>query len=144
LDESNEFQENRMEKILAACGNDCASCPRHLPKREAELRHTAELWMKIGYRDHVVSNEEISCTGCTTDNWCRYNVIQCTTKRKISDCGKCPEYPCANIAECFEVTKSFAPMCRKVCTEEEYETLKKAFFEKKENLSTSSHSSAIK
>ena len=35
--------------------------------------------------------------------------------------------------ECFKVTKSFKPMCRKVCTDEEYKQLKKAFFEKKES-----------
>ena len=31
-------------------------------------------------------------------------------------------------------TASFEPKCREVCTEEEYKTLKKAFFEKDENL----------
>lgn len=36
--------------------------------------------------------------------------------------------------ECFEVTKSFEPKCRQVCTEEEYIQLKKAFFEKEQNL----------
>ena len=36
--------------------------------------------------------------------------------------------------ECFEVTKSFEPKCRQVCTAEEYSRLKKAFFEKEQNL----------
>ena len=36
--------------------------------------------------------------------------------------------------ECFEVTKSFEPQCRNVCTDEEYEKLRKAFFEKEKNL----------
>lgn len=53
-----------MERIIAACGNDCAACPRYVAhpykKTNEELRHTAELWMKIGYRDHLVTNEEIS------------------------------------------------------------------------------------
>ncbi|MBR3246082.1 MAG: GNAT family N-acetyltransferase, partial [Parasporobacterium sp.] len=39
-------------KIIAACGNDCAACPRYTTypyeKTEEELHHTAELWMKIG------------------------------------------------------------------------------------------------
>ncbi len=126
-----------MEKIIAACGNDCSACPRHIPKTEEELRHTAELWMKIGYRDHIVSNDEISCTGCKVNNWCRYNVIQCTTKKNIPNCGKCEEYPCAKLKECFAVTKSFAPSCKKVCSDEEYEVLQRAFFEKKENLDRS-------
>lgn len=123
-----------MDKIIAACGNDCSSCPRYLPKTEEELRHTAELWMKIGYRDHVVSNEEISCGGCTINNWCRYNVIQCTTQKNISNCGECDVYPCENIKQCFQVTKSFEPMCREVCSPEEYEQINKAFFQKQENL----------
>ena len=50
-------------------------------------------------------------------------------------CAECEEYPCDNMKECFEVTKSFEPMCKKVCTDEEYEQLKGAFFEKEKNLS---------
>ena len=42
-----------MKKIIAACGNDCAACPRYVAhpyeKMYEELRHTADLWMKIGY-----------------------------------------------------------------------------------------------
>ncbi len=36
--------------------------------------------------------------------------------------------------ECFEVTRSFEPMCKKVCTDEEYKQLKRAFFEKEKNF----------
>lgn len=54
-----------MEKIIAACGNDCAD-------------------------------------------------------RGIETCAECREYPCDNMKECFEVTKSFMPKCREVCTDEEY------------------------
>ena len=126
------------EKIIAACGNDCAACPRYTAypyeKTEEELHHTAELWMKIGYRDHVVKNEEIACSGCKPENWCRYRVVKCCEDRVIKNCGECAEYPCDNMKECFEVTKSFEPMCRKVCTDEEYRQLKRAFFEKEKNL----------
>ena len=126
------------EKIIAACGNDCAVCPRYtahpFEKTEEELRHTAELWMKIGYRDHIVSNEEIACYGCKPENWCRYRVVKCCEDRGIKTCGSCSEFPCDNMKECFTVTKSFAPMCRQVCTEDEYKRLEKAFFEKEKNL----------
>ena len=125
-------------KIIAACGNDCAACQRYTAypyeKTKEELHHTAELWMKIGYRDHVVKNEEIACSGCKPENWCRYRVVKCCEDRVIKNCGECVEYPCDNMKECFEVTKSFEPMCRKVCTDEEYRQLKRAFFEKEENL----------
>ena len=127
-----------MEKIIAACGNDCAACPRYVAhpyeKTSEELRHTAELWMKIGYRDHIVTNEEISCTGCKPENWCRYQVVKCCEDRGIKTCAECREYPCANMKECFEITKSFEPKCLEVCKEEEYQQLKKAFFEKESNL----------
>lgn len=125
-------------KIIAACGNDCSACPRYVKhpyeKTEQELQRTAELWMKIGYRDHVVSNEEIACTGCKTENWCRYKVVECCAGKGIATCAECSDYPCANMKDCFEVTASFEPKCREICTEEEYDMLKKAFFEKEENL----------
>ena len=126
------------EKIIAACGNDCAACPRYTAhpyeKTDEELHHTAELWMDIGYRDHIVSNEEIACFGCRPENWCRYRVVKCCGEHGIKTCGECAEYPCDNIKKCFEVTKSFEPMCRQVCTDDDYKRLEKAFFEKEKNL----------
>lgn len=107
------------EKIIAACGNDCASCPRYVvypyEKTDDELYHTAELWMRIGYRDHVVENEEIACYGCKPENWCRYRVIKCCKDQGIKTCGECSEYPCDNIKACFKVTKSFEPMPEIFC-----------------------------
>ena len=105
-------------------------------KTEEELRHTAELWAKIGYRDHVVTNEEIACTGCKPENWCRYHVVKCCEEKGIQTCAECAAYPCENMKECFRVTKSFEPACRRVCTDEEFGRLKRAFFEKEENLAT--------
>jgi hypothetical protein len=48
-----------MKQKIAACGNDCSFCPRMLPKTAAELTATAKLWHKIGYRDQVVSNDNV-------------------------------------------------------------------------------------
>ncbi len=128
------------ERIIAACGNDCSACPRYTAhpyeKTEEELRHTAELWMRIGYRDHVATNQEISCSGCRPENWCRYRVVKCCEDRGIKTCAECAEYPCGNMRECFQVTMSFEPACRAACTEEEYERLRKAFFEKEKNLNS--------
>ena len=127
-----------MSKIIAACGNDCSVCPRYVAppyeKTAEELHRTAELWMKIGYRDHVVTNEEISCSGCKPENWCRYRVVKCCEEKGIKTCAECAEYLCDRMKECFEVTMSFEPKCRQVCTAEEYEQLRKAFFEKEENM----------
>ncbi|MCR4793864.1 MAG: nitroreductase family protein [Ruminococcus sp.] len=127
-----------MDKIISACGNDCSACPRYIAapyeKTEEELRHTAELWLKIGYRDRLVSNGEISCNGCKPENWCRYGVIKCCKEKAIRNCSECSDFPCDNMKECFAVTKSFEPKCREVCTDPEYEQLKTAFFEKEKNL----------
>ena len=127
-----------MKTILAACGNDCSVCPRYnvspYEKTEDELRHTAELWYRIGYRDRIVSNDEISCSGCKPENWCRYKVVKCCQDRGIQNCSDCAEFPCDNMCECFVVTLSYEPKCREVCTDAEYEQIKKAFFEKEKNL----------
>jgi len=81
----------KVSKIIAACGNNCAACPRYnvhpCEKTEAELHHTAELWMKIGYRDRIVSNEEIACTGCSPENWCRYRIVKCCAEKGIPTCS---------------------------------------------------------
>ena len=134
--------------IIAACGNNCAACPRYTAhpyeKSDEELYHTAELWMKIGYRDHIVSKEEISCTGCRPENWCRYHVVKCCEDEGIKSCAECSVYPCDNMQACFTVTKSFESKCRQVCTEQEYATLKKAFFEKGQNLKELQKKEAIK
>ena len=127
------------DKIIAACGNDCSACPRYIAplyeKTAEELRRTAELWMRIGYRDHVVSTEEISCAGCGTGNWCRYHVVTCCREKGIETCAPCAEYPCERMKKWFLITKSFEPRCREACTEREYEQLKRAYFEKEQNLS---------
>ena len=132
------------KEIISACGNDCSQCPRHLPKTEEDLQTTAELWFKIGYRDRVVSNREISCTGCCINNWCRYEIIKCVTEKNISTCGSCSSYPCTKIEACFSITKSFAPECRKHCNDEEFARFTKAFFEKKENLDFISMQKGVK
>lgn len=124
--------------VIAACGNDCASCPRYnsngYEKTDEQLHNTAILWQKIGYRDHVANNDEISCSGCKTENWCRYGIVKCVFDKGLSNCGQCVDYPCERMRECLRITMSFEPKCREVCTDEQYRTISKAFFEKDRNL----------
>ena len=137
MDECRETA-GRSDRIIAACGNDCSACPRYVKhpyeKTEEDLLHTAELWAKIGYRDHVVSIEEISCTGCRPENWCRFQVAGCCRERSVPNCSRCSNYPCEKLRECFTITKSFEPACKAACTAQEFEQLKRAFFEKEKNL----------
>ena len=90
--------------------------------------------MRIGYRDRVETEEEIACSGCRPENRCRYGAARCCADRGIRTCAECPAYPCTAMMECFAVTRLFEPGCRRACTEEGYEQLRKAFFEKEENL----------
>lgn len=120
-----------MEKIIAACGNDCSVCPRRMPKTDSELCKTAELWHRIEYRDKVVTNEEVRCFGCTIDNWCRYKIVDCTQRHKIENCGQCPNYPCEKIKGTFEQTMLFETSCKLQCSIEEYDVMKRAFLKKK-------------
>ena len=131
-------EKSLLEKIIAACGNDCAACPRYtahpFEKTEDELRHTAELWHAVGYRDRTVTVKEISCTGCRPENSCRYHAAKCCEEKGVKTCAGCPAYPCEKMKACFAVTRSFEPRCREVCTKEEYARIRKAFFEKEKNL----------
>lgn len=123
-----------MEKIIAACGNDCSLCPRYMPKTDGELTQTAQLWHRLGLRDHVVSNEEIQCFGCTPHNWCRYKIVACAVDRKIENCGRCTAYPCPQIMAAFEQTRMWEASYKLYGTEQEYDILCRAFCEKEENL----------
>lgn len=130
-------------KIIAACGNDCAACPRYVEppyvKSEEALAHTAELWFRIGYRDRTLTAAEIACRGCREDTWCRYRIVRCVREKHLEHCGQCSLYPCETVRECFAVTGSFIPACRSACTENEFARLEKAFFEKEKNLDRSAH-----
>lgn len=48
---------------ITLCGDNCIECPRYNAHSEEELRNVAELWYRMGWRDHIVSNEEIKCEG---------------------------------------------------------------------------------
>jgi hypothetical protein len=122
---------------LAYCGNVCDECPRYLATKSGEekaLQETAVLWHRVGYRDRVVSSEEIACQGCTSSNWCRYEIAKCAEKKQVDNCGECESYPCPTILETFERTEAFAKESKATCSQEDYTRLRKAFFLKRENL----------
>jgi hypothetical protein len=122
---------------LASCGNDCNHCPRFLATQSGDLNKlcgVARLWNRIGYREKIVSPEEIACHGCASSNWCRYGIRQCVIEMGVSNCGECDDFPCRNILGAMEKTLTFEKSVRERCSVEEYELLHKAFFLKRENL----------
>ena len=123
-----------MEEKITLCGDNCLCCPRYNAKSDDELEKVAELWYRIGFRDKIVSNEEIKCDGCSSHKKCTYNLVECTHNHNVEKCNMCNEFPCDKINDMLKRSKEYQKKCREVCSEEEYKTLEKAFFDKENNL----------
>lgn len=100
-----------MEEKITLCGDNCIECPRYNAHSEQELQNVAELWYRVGWRDCVVSSEEI-----------------------VDKCNQCAEFPCGKISSMLERSKEYQKRCKDVCTDAEYDMLEKAFFDKENNL----------
>ena len=119
------------------CGDLCSECPRYIATQNNnvnELQKVAELWHKLGFRDSVVSTNEIKCSGCTKNNKCTYGINTCQHIDKINNCGECGLFPCEKINSVFERTENLDKYCKPACTKEEYNQLYKAFFMKEQIL----------
>ena len=123
-----------MEEKITLCGDNCVECPRYNAHSEAELRKVAELWHRVGWRDTVVTNEEITCGGCSSHKACTYGLVDCTRKHGIEKCNQCKEFPCEKITDMLECSKKYQEKCKELCSEEEYMMLEKTFFNKENNL----------
>lgn len=123
-----------MKDMITLCGDNCLYCPRYLAKSEKELEDTAKLWYKVGWRDHIVSNEEIRCSGCSSHRLCTYKLVDCIKDHRVEKCNQCKDYPCDKIIDMLERTEQYQKNCKEICTDEQYEKLSKAYFEKEENL----------
>lgn len=121
-------------EIITLCGDNCVFCPRYNAHSESELKAAAELWYKVGWRDSIVSNEEIKCSGCASHKHCTYGLTECTKAHGVSKCSQCPMFPCERISEMLERSEEYRWKCRAVCSADEFEKLEKAFFNKENNL----------
>ena len=124
-----------MMGVIGYCGDNCEKCPRYIATindNEEELKEIAILWNRIGWRDRIISNEEIKCYGCKTVTWCRYEIIRnCCNKKKIDNCGECEKYPCKEIDEVVKQSNHYSSECKERFEEKDYRILNEAFFEKK-------------
>ena len=121
-------------KKISLCGDDCACCPRYKAKTDDELKRAAELWYKMGWKDSIVSNEEIKCTGCASRKQCSFHLVECIKLHKIAKCNKCAEFPCDKIKTMLEASAKSKMKCKEICTPSEYAQLEKAFYHKETNL----------
>lgn len=127
------FEKCIKEKITL-CGDNCMECPRYLAHSDEELEKVAELWYRVGWRDRIVSNEEIRCTGCSSHKQCTYKLVECTKEHHVKKCSQCHEFPCKKISDMLKRSKEYQEKCRQVCSQEEYRMLEKSFFDKENNL----------
>ena len=123
------------EPIISVCGDDCAVCPRYLARTDEELHEVAVFWHRIGWRDRVVGNDEIKCTGCGCRPTCSFMILPCRRKKGVTNCRTCGEYRCELIDRMLIGSDEKEKMLRSVCENDaETEMLRRAFYEKRENL----------
>ena len=121
--------------VYSVCGDDCAVCPRYLAETEDELRQTAEFWAKAGWRDRVVSNDEIRCCGCGSRGACSFMLLPCLKSHQVKACRECPEFTCDKIADMLRRSAEKERQCRAACENEaEFAMLLRAFYAKEGNL----------
>lgn len=125
----------KTEPIISVCGDDCAVCPRYLAETEDELRETAVFWYKAGWRDHIVSNEEISCSGCGCRPICGFMLLPCTREHGVKTCRDCSAFECDKIKRMYALSDAKKGQCERACdSPEEFRMLCRAFYEKEKNL----------
>ncbi len=125
----------KAEPIYSVCGDDCAVCPRYLAKTDEELRETAEFWCRAGWRDRVVTNEEIRCAGCGSRPTCSFMLLPCVKEHGVERCSRCGKYPCGKIHATLASSESKKHQCRAACeSDEEFAMFVRAFYEKEKHL----------
>lgn len=132
---------DRLEELESAeprysvCGDDCAVCPRFVARTDEELLETAVFWNRAGWRDRVLSGDEMRCAGCGSRGMCSFKLISCVREHQVRACRECPEYPCAKIERMLEGSEAKKPGCRAACeSDEEFRMFCRAFYEKEANL----------
>ena len=116
-----------MYEKITLCGDNCIECPRYNAHSDEELKKVAELWYREGWRNSIVSNKEIDCSGCSSHKHCTYNLIECIKEHNVEKCNQCNKFPCQIISDMLKRSEEYQKKCMKVCTAQEYDSLAKAF-----------------
>ncbi len=128
---------------MGICGDNCLYCPRYVATRSGtaeDLEKVNELWARLGLREPGLPAQNLACPGCTPENDCAYPELRsCVYAKGIESCGLCEAYPCELVDAAFEKSGKLCSRAALVCTPEEMEVLRKAFFSKQENLSRKGH-----
>lgn len=123
--------------FISICGDICSECPRYkatmINDQEALMR-VAETWFRLGFRDKIVSMEEIKCLGCNKQKPCAYGLNNCQHLEDKNNCGECNLFPCPKLEVVFKKTALVEKTVKSLSIQAEYLHLKKVFFSKKEIL----------
>jgi hypothetical protein len=125
------------KEFISFCGDTCSVCPRYqatINNDAKKLAYLAELWYRLGFRDHVVKPHEMTCKGCSRDKDCTHGINNCPEIASINNCGECSHYPCDKINKVFERTNFVNKTCKDKCSTSEYIILDRAFLSKKKTL----------
>jgi len=131
---SKKVQKQILDHLYSFCGDDCSVCPRYTAHTEAELERVAELWHRAGWRNRILPAEEMKCSGCSLDKECGFHLVECIKEHAVEKCNQCEEYPCEKIRNVLHKMEQSMERCKEVCSADEFAVLKKAFFEKRDNL----------
>jgi hypothetical protein len=97
-----------MDKLIAACGIDCAACPAYvatMAKDEAALAKVAENWSKMFGMPATI--DAVRCHGCfATDgvqvgHCAECGIRLCSIGRKHGTCAQCADYACEKLGAMF-------------------------------------------
>ncbi len=93
-----------MEKLIACCGLDCATCDARLATvmNDNELRaKTAEAW-RVQFNAPSISTEMINCTGCREagvkfEHCSQCEIRNCVISKGFKTCADCDQLESCSI-----------------------------------------------
>ncbi len=99
-----------MEKIIAFCGLDCATCDAYIMTKAndaAGMQAILEKW-RVEYHSPEMTIDAVTCDGChaTTrlGGYCHECPVRaCALERGYDTCADCPDYACEKLLGFFEM-----------------------------------------
>ena len=99
-----------MERLIATCGLDCASCPAYQVTREGDskaLEALAVTWSEE--YGATLTAEDCACMSChsATGPWMSHcaecEIRACGIEKGLGTCAECTDYACDKLAKFFDV-----------------------------------------
>jgi hypothetical protein len=96
--------------MIGYCGIDCDQCEAFIATKNNDdaLRvKVAEKWARL--ENAPILPEHINCTGCLSNGVKTYycdqlcEIRKCASKKSISSCSECSDYPCSLLNHIFEM-----------------------------------------